>query len=90
MFYVYVLKSKRRGSYYVGSCSNVAARLTLHNAGKVHSTARYRPWEVAYVESYDTLVAARKRELQIKHWKKRAMIEKLIKTFQNVPIADPR
>jgi predicted GIY-YIG superfamily endonuclease len=43
MRYVYLLKNPN-GRRYVGSTDDLNARLALHNAGKVISTAPYRPW----------------------------------------------
>ncbi len=79
MFYTYILKSLNNNSYYVGSCENVKIRFNLHNKGQVKSTKRYVPWKLIYKEEYKTLSEAMKREIQIKSWKKRAAIEKLIK-----------
>ncbi len=82
MFYVYILQSRQNRAYYVGSCKNIVQRLELHNHGRVPSTKRYVPWELVYQEEYDELKFARKRELQVKSWKKRASIENLIKHFK--------
>lgn len=84
MFYTYILKSVLNGSYYVGSCKDLSARLLLHNRKLVPSTRRYAPWNIAFYESYESLSLARKRELQIKKWKKRAAIENLIKHFEKI------
>lgn len=78
MFIVYILKSKVNGSYYVGSCEDVLTRFEQHNKGLVPSTKRYLPWSLIYTEQYDTLKQARQREKQIKSWKKRSAIEKLL------------
>ena len=83
MFYLYILKSFKNSSYYIGSCEDTKKRLALHNRGLVKSTKRYIPWQIEYAEEYTSLSAARTRELQIKSWKKRSAVEKLIKTFQN-------
>ncbi|MDP2946023.1 MAG: GIY-YIG nuclease family protein [bacterium] len=80
MYSIYILKSEINASYYVGSCKNVEKRIGLHNSGLVKSTKRYKPWRLAYREEYDSLSRARKRELQIKSWKKRVAIENLIKS----------
>ena len=77
-FYVYILKSDVSSFYYVGSTQNISARLKLHNDGLVKSTKRYAPWKMVYNEEYPSLRDARKRELQIKSWKKRSAIERLI------------
>jgi len=79
MFYTYILKSEKNNSYYVGSCNNISKRVSLHNGGFVKSTKRYVPWKLVYNEKYKTLLEAKERELQIKLWKKRSMIEKLFK-----------
>jgi putative endonuclease len=78
MFYTYILKSEKNGSYYVGSCKDTSKRLSFHNNGLVKSTKRYAPWCMIYNEEYEILSEARKRELQIKSWKKRSAIEKLL------------
>ena len=80
MFYIYILKSKQNGSYYIGSCKNLEIRLSMHNKGLVKSTKRYIPWVLIYNESFKELKGSRLRELQIKSWKNRKAIEKLYKS----------
>ncbi|MFH1656969.1 MAG: GIY-YIG nuclease family protein [bacterium] len=79
MFYLYILKSQLNLSFYIGSCHDIKKRIKLHNQGLVKSTKRYIPWNIIYIESYNDLKSAKKRELQIKSWKKRSAIERLIK-----------
>lgn len=81
MFCVYILKSEKNNSYYIGSCENIEIRLEQHNNGKVKSTKRYIPWRLVFKEEHKDLRSARKREIQIKRWKKRSAIENLIKHF---------
>jgi len=78
MFFVYILKSKINGAYYIGSCEDISIRFNQHNKGLVKSTKRYLPWRLIHKESFDTLSGARKRELQIKSWKSRKAIERMI------------
>ena len=82
MFYTYILQSLKNGRYYVGSCEDKERRFHQHNSGLVKSTKFYLPWKIVYTEKYKTLQEARKREYQVKGWKKRIAIEKLIKTFK--------
>jgi putative endonuclease len=82
MFYVYILQSAKNASYYIGSCENIEKRLFQHNNGLATSTKRYLPWNLVYKEAYDTLSKARRRERQIKSWKKRKAIENLIRHFK--------
>ena len=78
MSYVYILISEKNGRYYIGCTNDINLRLKTHNAGKVFSTKHFCPWKLIYHETYKTLSEARKRESQIKSWKKRSAIEKLI------------
>ncbi|HBM45635.1 TPA: endonuclease [Patescibacteria group bacterium] len=78
MYFVYILASLKNNSYYVGSCEDIEERLSRHNNGYVRSTKVFTPWKLVYKEKYDTLSLARKRELQIKLWKSREAIERLI------------
>jgi putative endonuclease len=47
MKYVYLLKSlSDPEQHYVGSTSDLQARLQQHNQGRVYHTAKYLPWEI--------------------------------------------
>jgi putative endonuclease len=76
--YVYVLRSVRDGWCYVGSSVDPGRRLLEHNAGESASTRARRPYEMAYIEPFPNLPAARKRELEIKRKKSRRYIDWLI------------
>jgi len=67
------------GSFYVGSCEDINKRFVLHNKGLVKSTKRYM---IVHKEEYCDLKSARRREAQIKSWKKRSAIEKIIENFK--------
>jgi putative endonuclease len=77
-FVVYILRCAD-GAYYVGSATDVPARVAAHNAGRgPRFTARRRPVTLAHTECFDTMHRAREREMQIKRWT-RAKKEALIK-----------
>ncbi|MCX6797372.1 MAG: GIY-YIG nuclease family protein [Candidatus Doudnabacteria bacterium] len=78
MYYCYILKSLINSNYYIGSTANLQKRLEMHNTKKVKSTTHNVPWQIVYYEAFRTLSGARKRESQIKRWKSRAAIERLI------------
>lgn len=80
MYYVYILKSLKDSRYYVGCTNNIDKRLKQHNSnsGINRYTKGKGPWKVVYNETHDSLSEARHRERQIKSWKKRRAIEKLI------------
>ncbi|HQV77334.1 MAG TPA: GIY-YIG nuclease family protein [Chitinophagales bacterium] len=66
MFYVYVLKSQQTKSLYKGQTENVVNRLKEHNNGKVKSTKAYLPWEMVYIEEFESRDEAVKREKYLK------------------------
>ncbi|MEK7552976.1 MAG: GIY-YIG nuclease family protein [Patescibacteria group bacterium] len=78
MYHVYILKLKDN-SYYVGSSGNLEQRLFSHERGRVRSTKNKLPFRLIHKESYDGRSEAQTREYQIKGWKSRAAIERLIK-----------
>ncbi|MFO1459862.1 MAG: GIY-YIG nuclease family protein [Verrucomicrobiota bacterium] len=45
--YVYLLESKSaEDGFYTGMTEDLGARLVAHNAGRVSSTRKGRPWEI--------------------------------------------
>ena len=79
-YFVYVLRSQKDGSYYVGSTQDLASRLERHNQGRSLYTKARRPWIVAYSQECRDRAEALKREREIKSKKKREYIEALIRT----------
>lgn len=78
MYYVYILRSLKNNQYYIGSTDDIDSRLKRHNAGYVRSTKPYLPWSMIYFETHENRSQAVKREMEIKSWKSRARVEKLI------------
>ena len=75
---VYILRC-RDGSYYTGLTKQaIEARVWEHNVGIYDGyTAKRRPVELVFSETYDRLIDAIARERQIKGWnrlKKEALI----------------
>jgi putative endonuclease len=75
MFYVYVLRSKKDGSTYIGQTSNLEKRLEDHNAGLSGYTRNHTPYALVYMETYETRGEAMRREKYLKslsgyHWLK--------------------
>ena len=54
MFYVYILKSRSDGSFYVGQTNDLQRRLENHNAGLSKYTSRKKPWCIVYFEEYES------------------------------------
>jgi putative endonuclease len=70
MYYVYLLKSKKNGSLYIGHTRNIEKRLKDHNSGVVGYTSKYKPWKLIYYESFLSLEDAKKREKSLKYFGK--------------------
>ena len=62
MFYTYILKSEKNGSYYYGSTQDIEQRLRNHNSGKVRYTKGHMPYKVHYFEVYQTRKESMRRE----------------------------
>jgi len=70
-FYVYILQCSDQ-TYYVGCTNNLEKRLIEHNASKkgAHYTKLRRPVILKYSEIFETLPQARRREKEIKGWRR--------------------
>jgi len=66
MYYVYVLRTRSHDRCYIGSSANPDERLAAHNAGRVRSTKRWRPWERILLEEHPDRTVAEKRERYLK------------------------
>lgn len=71
-YYVYILQSEKDSNLYVGYTKDLKQRLSLHNNGKVKSTAHRRPLKLLYFEGCLNQQDATKREKYLKTaWGKR-------------------
>ena len=70
MFFVYVLKSKKDNSFYIGFAPELRKRLEKHNQGLVKSTKNIRPMELIYFEGYKSKTDALIREKRLKRFAK--------------------
>lgn len=79
MYYVYVLKSLKDGSTYIGYTQNVEYRLKQHNNGETRSLKNKIPLILVYVEEYESKTEAIKREYKLKNnsWEKEQLYKKI-------------
>jgi len=66
MFFAYGISSLIRNYIYAGLCKNVEVRFKQHQQGKNRTTRAYRPFELIYVEVFETRKEARAKELFLK------------------------
>ncbi len=77
-YYVYMLKSLKDSKFYIGSTSDIAARVAFHNAGLQRSTKNRIPFELVYSETVQTKEQGLKREKEIKSYKGGNAFKKLL------------
>ncbi len=75
-FFTYILECTDK-TLYVGCTNNLEKRLKQHNEAKcgAHYTKIRRPVKLKYSEKFNSLKSARKREAEIKSWKREKKIE---------------
>ena len=78
MYHTYILHSPLLDKFYVGHTNDLEERILRHNRGGDKYTSKGQPWILVYKEEYHTKELAYKREREIKNWKRKKMIQKLI------------
>jgi len=79
MAFVYILQSETSERFYVGSTDDLRRRISEHLRGHTLATRGRGPWKLVYTEQLESLLEARRRELEIKRWKSAKLIQALIR-----------
>jgi len=79
MYYVYVIKSEKDGTTYIGYTEDLERRIKEHNQGKTKSIKHKIPYKLVYKEEFELKSEARKREIILK--RNSFEKEKLFKTI---------
>jgi putative endonuclease len=66
MYYAYVIKSLKDGSFYKGHCSDLEKRLKQHNDGQTESIKSKVPFVIVYFEVFELREEAIFREKYFK------------------------
>ena len=76
MYFVYIVECADQ-SLYVGCTNNLKKRLRQHNESKwgAHYTKIRRPVELRYSEMFNSLKDARRREREIKGWRREKKLD---------------
>ena len=78
-FVVYILYSEKFNNNYTGFTSNLIERFKSHNFLETKGyTFKFRPWEVIYVEFFNSKTDTMKREKHLKSGVGREFIQNLI------------
>jgi putative endonuclease len=70
MFYVYIIKSQKDNSLYIGSTNDLKRRFTEHQNGESKYTKNKIPFELIYYEAFKSKTDALGRERNLKKFKK--------------------
>jgi putative endonuclease len=95
-YYVYILASKKNGTLYVGMAKELGKRVVRHKDGRGSKfVQKYKIHILIYYEKVKGYREARKRERQLKWWKRKwklALIEQTNPEWKDLgkEILDPR
>jgi putative endonuclease len=77
--YFYILFSPKADKFYIGhTTDSVEERIRKHNTNHKGFTGRYQDWTLVYQETFLSKQLAYAREREVKSWKSRLRIQKLI------------
>ena len=76
--FVYIIRSLRNNSYYVGSTNNVERRLSEHNTKRSKYTSELIPWELVFSQKFRDLALARTVEYSLKRLKNRKILDVIV------------
>ncbi len=82
MYFVYVLRSKRDNSFYIGLTNDLNRRIKQHNRGNNFSTRYKTPLELIHFEKLNSRKDARNREKYLKSGWGRQFLKKKYKNNQ--------
>jgi putative endonuclease len=77
-FYVYILRSVKSGSFYIGCSHDPKLRLEQHNWGRVTATKYKRPWILCFLQKFSSFEKARKVEYALKKRKSKVFLEQIV------------
>ncbi len=79
MYTLYILYSPILDKFYIGFTNkHVHTRLQKHLSNHKGFTAKAKDWQIVYTETYEDKSTALKREREIKNWKSKDSVKKLV------------
>ena len=80
-YYVYILKSLKNDSLYIGYTSDLKKRVNEHNKGVNLATKPFIPYELIFYEGFLNRIDAKNREEYFKSDYGRKSINKMLKQY---------
>lgn len=81
MFYIYILRSLKNDSLYIGYSTDWKKRVEEHNKGKCKATRPFCPWKLIHIEAFLDRKDAKAREKYLKSGWGRRSIKKMLKNY---------
>ena len=81
MFFVYLLRSLKNDSLYLGHTDDLENRFKEHNRGKNFSTKTNRPWQLIHYEAYLNEQDAKRREKYLKTSQGSRLLKRMLKEY---------
>ena len=80
-YYVYILKSLKNNSFYIGYTTDLKRRFEQHNNGESQATKSFRPYKLIFYEAFLNKTDAKNREVYLKSGYGRKTINKLLNKY---------
>ena len=77
-YFVYIIRSLKDNTLYIGFSTNIDRRVAEHNSGLSRYTSAKAPWVLFYVEELSSKRDALKREKFLKTQRNRDSYERLV------------
>lgn len=77
MWHAYVIKSRKDGSFFIGTTNRLERKLYEHNAGLNLYTHDNRPFKLVYKKGFENRQEAIREELKLKRNKSRSYMARL-------------
>ena len=73
IYYVYIMSSISK-VLYIGVTNNISRRVLEHKSGLSSFTTTYKCYKLVYIETYQNIELALKREKQLKKWSRKKKV----------------
>lgn len=80
-YYIYILKSFKNGSLYIGYTTDLKKRVAKHNNGESLATKPFRPYKLIFYEAFLNERDAKNREEYLKGGYGRRTIRKVLNNY---------
>ena len=85
-YYVYILKSLKNNSLYIGYTTNLKSRLKKHNSGENKATKPFVPYKLIFYEAFLDKIDAKNREKYLKSGYGRRTIKTILSKYLEICI----